>query len=195
MSGSNLITEQTRPSIKTIKKHKLKKAVLEKLREQNVYTMLDIEITRELIVMFGAREFKFPFIKKLRDCMFDLCIEGKIDAIITHNITKTWNLVELPDVTLVKARNWGKHKEKEESRLLTIEQGWYYSWNFNPCVRGVQKMGGHPEYILDTSGLRDIKKEKFNVILRTLRKILDSKKRVGNKLLWVLSEKRDRLPI
>lgn len=162
---------------------KLHDCIIDLLEKSSLGCLLNIQIERGIINKFPSLE-KNELIKNTREILFRLCKQGVLDALIPQNITKAWKIKNIPKTEIIVAEN---HQET----IKLINEGSYYSWEFEPLLEKSDILFKYKSDQFDTRYILDNIPELFLESLNILRLKLDANPKIGYKLIWVLSAIRD----
>lgn len=162
---------------------RLNEYIIDMLENTSLGCLLNIQLERNIIHKFPSIE-KNNLIKKTRDALFKLCKQGILDAIIPQNITKVWKIKTIPESEISAVEN-------DQDVIKKINEGSYYSWEFEPFLSDSDVLFKYKDDSFDTLYILDNIPELFLEVLNVLRTKLDSNQKIGFKLIWVLNATRN----
>ncbi|MCP4760495.1 MAG: hypothetical protein GY870_01860 [archaeon] len=180
----NCEKKQINRSIATI--HSFKLEILKVLDELKPGFILNLQLIR----IFSKRSFYDK--KMLFQSLIELCKEGFIEALIPEDIYREWTLCDLEQSIITF------EGEKDKDETLKIPKGAYYSWNYQRgllnCAR-FNETNTNNKIILDTYDLRLNNPKIFDYALIKLALMLETNNKINFKLIWLLPEIRNDLPL
>ncbi len=121
----------------------------------------------------------------VKTTLLSMLEEGEIEALIFDNVIKKWQKVEI-------------QFQNNENNTIFLPMGEYFVWRFERVFPNfVQKMFENTEnnFFLDTSTIRKKHSKAILRITLILEDLMSNSNYIELKLLWILPEYRNELPI